>query len=145
MNYIERNIKRKARFSHDAPTFEGGLSPIEYYETPPNKTNNNTNTMKKYRLLRDLPGYEAGTVFINDPPHGYKPESILIRPYTFYLPTYCICNESDWFEEIKEPKFTEQDMEAFAYFIHARRKFKNKTLNWGFAYLNEWLKENERA
>lgn len=66
---------------------------------------------KKYRLLKDLPGARAGTIF--------KPRSrssILFNGADdsplFYERSLEL--HSDWFEKIDEKKYTEGDMYAYA-------------------------------
>jgi hypothetical protein len=121
--YYTRDIKRKAYWSHDAMAFEGGLNPQEFYDykqTP--------NTMKKYKSLKDLPGYPAGTIWVKDErinpldSLGYYPEFRQRTDWLLYLPTKCLIEEKDWFQEIKDsPKeYTKEDMEDC--FNHARLK-----------------------
>jgi len=67
--------------------------------------------MKKYRLLKDLPGILAGTTFIyNVSDDNYQIQGCLSKhQYELdYIESF-----PDWFEEIQEAKFTEQDMICF--------------------------------
>src|SRR3990167_7365337 len=102
--------------------------------------------LKKYKSLKDLPGYSAGTIWVRDErinpmeSLGYFPEFRQRTSWIFYLPTKCVENESDWFEEIKEnpvevtgnvhePKFSENDMVDFGWYVKNRKKFAVKDLS----------------
>jgi hypothetical protein len=129
--HLSRDVHKLPRFFNEFG-FEGGLRPQEFYVQP------KTSAMKKYRLLKDLPGHTAGTVFIPQPPRGFCAESNSAR-YIFYLPSACMYDE-EWFEEVVEKTtFSRQDMTDFANFVFTRNRTKDKTLDWEEVYLNEFL------
>ena len=42
-NSITKDVKRKPMFRYDIPAFEGGLNPVEFYETTGKSSFNNIN------------------------------------------------------------------------------------------------------
>ena len=75
---------------------------------------------KKYRLLKDLPGVEAGTVFTEarteDKPEHAR-ESTVYSPPGLWVPAFIKSEmKPPWFEEIKKPKkeYTKEDMDSYA-------------------------------
>lgn len=72
---------------------------------------------KKYRLLKDLPGVKAGTIFdrvkgVDLPSHSQ--DFVVYSPKSFLVPQFAsedIKNNPEWFEEIDEEKlFTRKDL-----------------------------------
>lgn len=59
---------------------------------------------EKYKLLRDLPGYKAGTIFVQDPYWTYLSADGQTKTSCTDLAgtLNCACYESDWFEPLPE-------------------------------------------
>ena len=97
--------------------------------------------MKKYRLLKDLPGYAAGTIFISQPPYGYRPENNG-TVWTFHLPSCCMNEQKDWFTEVQEKGYTEDDMIDLIGFVHGLY-CKNRVHHHDKSVLNVWLEKRK--
>lgn len=59
--------------------------------------------MKQYKLLKDLPNFEAGRIFTLDDKEAIIYTDTFIDRFTFGVGF--IKNFDEWFEEIKEPEF----------------------------------------
>ena len=97
--------------------------------------------MRKYKLLKDLPGFKAGCEIeitccpnISNMREWRECGDLLIDRPT-------IENNPEWFEEIQEKEFTGEDMMKFAYHVMDNHSHSQ---NCAFVeILNEWLKERK--
>ena len=85
---------------------------------------------KKYRLLKDLPGVKAGTVFVKAK-DGDLPPRIGSNIMPWYSPkgkwlpqfSYDEMEDPEWFE-LDESKYTKEDMHGYALWLV--RKFREQ-------------------
>jgi hypothetical protein len=82
--------------------------------------------MKKYKLLKDLPDLKAGAIF--EYFDEFKPDNPWYRVKTIISPTETefsssqytlkfLKDETEWFEEVQELKYTDSDMREFAVYV----------------------------
>ena len=75
--------------------------------------------MKKYRLLKDLPGIHKGAIFTDEKCEDYFQGKDGGNEHHF---NGCIIRENpDWFEEVQEKDFSKEDMKDFAIYYHQER------------------------
>lgn len=102
--------------------------------------------MKKYRLLKDLPGVNAGAVFIlkdGDYP-CYFPDDNIRLAYPCRIRPDLVENNPEWFIQQEDaPEFTWADMIKFAYYVHERGKLQDKVIGWGYKYLTDFVKNKD--
>ena len=94
--------------------------------------------MKKYRLLKDLPGLYIGDIFeLVD-----STKTSRLNDYYECCGIFADCgvveDNPDWFEEIQEKEFTRDDMEQFAAYYSFKH---NKPHIPGC--LNEWINKKK--
>ena len=114
---------------------------------------------KKYRLLKDLPGTEAGTIFTitkssDLPSHAkgleaYTPEGIICPQFI----KNDVINNPGWFEEVAleiEPNmFSEEDLLDFArqYYkdaLHQTAHHHASRITGSKSILKDWLKQRNK-
>lgn len=86
--------------------------------------------MKKYKLLKDLPNCKAGIVlFATD---GERCVDLNIHPASY----------PDWFEEVKELEYTEDDLYSFADFINSQYN-KHRPTYMTQTLVSSWLEKRK--
>jgi len=98
--------------------------------------------MRKFRLLKDIPGIRAGAIFeASVVDNFYECINGRVSINKFALPDSVVEDNPGWFEEVKEQEkeFTKADMLAYAAYYAASLKFCPNDIE----LLNYWAKEEK--
>ena len=92
--------------------------------------------MKKYRLLKDLPGIKRGAMFTDERCDDYFEGVEGSNEHHFN--GGIIRENPDWFQEIQDKEFTKDDMFSFAQLYHNHQPYEGAT--WVESIFKSWLK-----
>jgi hypothetical protein len=90
--------------------------------------------MKKYKLLKDLPEAKAGTILTPGDLKDVYEYPCSSGAKSWYA-NALVENTPEWFQEIKEPKWTDDDMLRFANYVSL---FGGNT----YSRLEDWKRQN---
>ncbi len=82
--------------------------------------------MKKYRLLKDFARHRRGTIVETHFSDGWVYFGTDPRDYP------------EWFEEVKDKEYTEDDMIEFAHFLQTGGCLKDETIKFWRYQLDKW-------